>query len=152
MEEHKNLIRRYFEEVWNKGNLAAVDELLSPNYTLRVLYHNPGRPDVFTPGTEGIKRSVPMYRKAFPDLHITLEAIIQEGDRLAVQWSAQATHTGAFRGIAPTDKAVSYAGINIYRVVDGKIAEELYSGDRLGLWQQLGKVEPSEQLIEQGRN
>jgi steroid delta-isomerase-like uncharacterized protein len=146
------VIRRYFEEVWNKGNLQAVDELLDPSYTLRVLYHNPGRPEVLATGAEGIKRSVAMYRKAFPDLEIKLETLLEEGDRIAVQWTAHATNTGEFRGIEATGKEVTYSGINIYRVTNGKVKEELYSGDRLGLWQQLGLVPQSDRLVEKARD
>ncbi len=151
MDDNKEVIRRYFDEVWSKGNLQAVDELLDPGYTLRVLYHNPGRPDVLATGTEGIKRSVPMYRKAFPDLQIKVETLIEEGDRIAAQWTAHATNTGEFRGIEATGKEVAYSGISIFRVAGGKIKEELYSGDRLGLWQQLGRVPQSERLVEQAR-
>jgi hypothetical protein len=71
----------------------------------------------------------------------------QEGDRVVVEWTARATHSGDFRGIPATHKQVSYAGISIYRIEDVKIADEVYLGDRLGLWQQLGRVPDSRKLV-----
>jgi predicted ester cyclase len=71
---------------------------------------------------------------------------VAEGDRVVVEWMARATHTGAFRSIPATGKPLSYAGMSIYGVEDGKIAEEVYLGDRLRLWQQLGLVPESRKL------
>jgi steroid delta-isomerase-like uncharacterized protein len=145
-EEHKELARRYLEEVWSRGNVAAIDDILSPNYQLRVLQGTSGHEDRVTHGVQGVKQSVAMYHQAFSDLQITPQALIAEGDRVVVEWTALATHSGAFRGIPPTGKQLSYAGITIYRVEGSKIAEEVYLGDRLGLWQQLGLVPTSRKL------
>lgn len=150
-EENKQIVQRYLQEVWGKGNLAAVDELLSTNYSLEVLYRNPGRPQQLVNNPQALKQAIPMYRQAFPDLTLTAQRMIAEGDTVVVQWTAHATHQGAFRGIEPTGKAVNYSGINIYQLKDGKIVQELYSGDRLGLWQQLGLVPESPRLVQDAR-
>jgi len=152
-EDHKALVRRYLEEVWSNGNSAVADEVLSPSYTLRVLQGSTGHQDRVASGPEILKQSVAMYQRAFPDLRITPEAIVAEGDRVVVAWTAQATHSGEFRGIPPTGKELHYAGFTMYRIVDGKIVEELYLGDRLGLWQQLELVPESHKLAaEVGRD
>jgi steroid delta-isomerase-like uncharacterized protein len=152
-EELKALARRYLEEVWSKGNTDAIDELLAPNYQLRVLQGASGQEEQVTHGKQRVKQSVAMYQQAFSDLQITPQTLLAESDRVVVEWTARATHTGAFRGIPPTGKPLSYAGISIYRMEGGKIAEEVYLGDRLGLWQQLGLVPASRELAaEVGRD
>ena len=145
-EDHKALARRYLEEVWSMGNTDVIDAVLSANYTLRVLQSSSANEERVVRGTERLKQSVASYHRAFPDLHITPQTIVAEGDRVVVDWTAQATHSGDFRGIPATGKHVSYAGITIYRIEAGKIADEVYLGDRLGLWQQLGLVSDSRRL------
>jgi steroid delta-isomerase-like uncharacterized protein len=152
-DEQKELVRRYLEEGWSRGNGDVLDDVLAPNYQLRVLQGTSRREDQVTHGIDRVKQSVAMYHQAFSDLQITPQTIIAEGDRVVVEWTARATHTGAFRSIPPTGKQLTYAGINIYRVEGGKIAEEVYLGDRLGLWQQLGLVPESHKLAaEVGRD
>ena len=145
-EEHKALVRRYLDEVWSQGNTGAVDDILAAGYQLRALQGTTGHADRVAQGIQRLKRSVAMYHQAFSDLRIAPQTIVAEGDRVVVEWIAQATHSGAFRDIPATGKHLSYAGINIYRIEDGKIAEELYLGDRLGLWQQLGLIPESRKL------
>jgi predicted ester cyclase len=84
--------------------------------------------------------------QAFGDLQITPQTIIVEGERAVAECTARCTHSSAFRGIAPTGKQLSYAGITIYRVDGGKIVEAVYLGDRLGLWQQLGLTRDTHKL------
>jgi steroid delta-isomerase-like uncharacterized protein len=144
--DHKALARRYLEEVWSKGNTDVIDAVLSTNYTLRVLQGSSGHEERVVRGIERLKQSIELYHRAFPDLRITPQTIIAEDDRIVVEWTALATHSGEFRGIPPTGKRVSYAGISIYRIEGGKIADEVYLGDRLGLWQQLGLVADSRKL------
>jgi steroid delta-isomerase-like uncharacterized protein len=145
-EDHKALVRRYLEEGWSQGNVGVLDDMLAPNYQLRLLQGTSRHEDQVTHGIDRVKQSVLMYHQAFSDLEIHPQTIVAEDDRVVVEWTATATHTGAFRNIPPTGKQLSYAGINIYRLEGGKIAEELYLGDRLGLWQQLGLVPESRKL------
>lgn len=145
-EDHKALVRRYLEEGWSRGNVDALDDILAPDYQLRVLQGASRREDRITHGIDRMKQSITMYHRAFSDLEISPRTIVAEGDRVVVEWTARATHTGSFRSIPPTGKQLAYAGINIYRIAASKIAEEVYLGDRLGLWQQLGLVSESRTL------
>jgi steroid delta-isomerase-like uncharacterized protein len=136
MSEHnKAVVRRLIEEVMNKGNLSSVDEFFTPNYQ----HHDPSSPD-FGRGPESEKQLVTLYRNAFPDLRLTIEDIIAEGDTVMVRWSSRGTHKGELNGIAPTGKQVNGSGITVARLANGKIAESYVSWDALGLMQQLGVV------------
>ena len=133
-EANKTLVRRFYEEVFNKGNLAAIDEICSPN----VVDHSlpPGLPA----GIAGVKQLVGMYRAAFPDLALTIEDMIAEGDKVVVRWSGVGTHRGDLMGIAPTGKQVAISGIGIDRIANGKLAEHWERFDEMGMMQQLGIV------------
>ena len=133
-EENKAKQHRIFEEVINKGNMAVADELVAPNY----IYHGPVGME-FT-GPEGLKQLISMFRNAFPDLHVTVEDTVAEGDRVVSRFTARGTHKGDLTGIAPTGKQVTQAGIVIARWVDGKEVEAWESLDMLGMMQQLGVV------------
>ncbi len=113
-EENKTLIREVIEEVWNKGNVEAVDRYFSPDY----VDHNPlpGQ----APGPEGYKQSVGLIRDAFPDLRLTLEDILGEGDRVAFRYTMRGTHRGPFMGMEPTGNPFSVSGMIIARVAEGK--------------------------------
>lgn len=106
-EEHKALVRRYLDEVWSQGNTGAVDDILAASYQLRVLQGATGHVDRVAQGTQRLKRSVTMYHQAFSDLRIAPQTIVAEGDRVVVEWIAQATHSGAFRDIPATGKHLS---------------------------------------------
>ncbi len=134
-EENKALMRRLYEEVWSQGNLATIDELLAPDYVL----HDPAH---LVRGPEGFKAYVSAFRAAFPDLHATVEDQIAEKDEAAMRFTAHGTHKGEFQGIPPTGRQVTLSGINIQRIVDGKIVENWVSLDALGMLQQLGVLPP----------
>jgi len=129
-QENKALLQRLYEEVWNQGNLATVDELLAADYVL----HDPAH---LVRGQEGFKAYVSAFRAAFPDLQATVEDQIAEEDKAAMRFTARATHKGVFQGIPPTGKQVTLSGINIQRIVGGKIVENWVNLDALGLLQQL---------------
>ena len=137
--DNKSLHRRFVEEVFNQGNLAAVDELVAPD----IIDHNafPG----LTPGSEGVKQIASILRAAFPDIHYTLEDEIAEGDKAVVRDTMRGTHRGEFMGIAPTGKQVTVGGMDITRWSNGKIVEHWAQFDTLGLLQQLGVVPPAGQ-------
>lgn len=135
-EQNKAIIQRCTEEVWFKGNLDVIDELVASNYLARNAA--PGQP----PGRQGLKQAVAMFRDAFPDLQGTIEDIVAEGDRVVTRWTARGTHRGEFMSIAPTNKQMSMTGISITRLADGKIVEDWTQEDALGMLQQLGVVQP----------
>jgi len=134
--ENKALVRRFTEEFRNRGNLAVAEELLAADYVL----HAGIGPDIH--GIEGCKQDMVMTRSAFPDLHMTIDDMVAEGDRVAYRWTVRGTHRGAHTqlGIAPTGKQVTGWGMSIDRIVGGKIVETWNRYDSLGLMQQLEAV------------
>lgn len=134
-ELNKKVVRRLFEEVWNKGNLPVADELFTPNYA----HHDASTPDVGR-GPESEKKRATLYRTAFPDIRLNIEDIIAEGETVMVRWSCRGTHKGDLSGIAPTGKQVNISGVSIARFANGKMAEGWVNWDALGLMQQLGVV------------
>jgi len=132
-EQNKAIVRRLFEELWNKGNLSVADQLFSPNYA----HHDPSTPD-FGRGPESERKRATLYHTAFPDLQLTIEDIIAEGETVMTRWSCHGTHKGDLSGIAPTGKQFTISGVTIARLTNGKLAEGYVNWDALGLMQQLG--------------
>ncbi len=134
-ENNKAIVRRLFAELWNNGNLSVAGELFAPNYE----DHDPSTPD-FGRGPDSEKKRVSLYRTAFPDLHLTIQDLIAEGESVMVRWSCRGTHKGDLNGIAATNKQFTITGISVVRVSNGKITEAFVNWDALGLMQQLGVV------------
>ena len=135
-EDLKELTRTYVSQVWSRGKLELVDELVAPSCRT----HDPAAPGGEFAGPEGVKQLVAMYRSAFPDTAFELQDLIQEGDKVAARITATGTHKGTLMGIAPTGKRVSISGIVITQFRDGKQVESWSSYDQLGMLQQLGVV------------
>ncbi len=138
-EENKALIRRIIEEIWNKGDLEAVDRYFAPDYVDHAPL--PGQ----APGAEGYKQAAAAMREAFPDLRLTLEDILAEGDKVAFRYTMEGTHQGDFMGMPPTGKPFSVGGMIIGRIAEGKGVERWANLDTLGLMQQLGAIPSPEQ-------
>ena len=124
IEENKALIRLVFEEAFNRGNLAIVDEVFSPHFV-----------DLSTPdqpiGPQGVKDYFAMVRTGFPDMQIAIDVLIAEGDRVALRTVWRGTHLGEYEGVVATGKQVVRTMIQIFRIADGKIAEEWNEGGSL---------------------
>lgn len=133
-ETNKASMRRFYDEVFNKKNKAALDEFIAPNQVDHAT--PPGTPG----GLAGAKQTVAMYLTAFPDLHFTVEDIIAEGDKVVARLSMHGTQQGAFMGFPPTGKQATITAIDINRIVGGKSAEHWVEMNTLGLLQQLGAV------------
>jgi steroid delta-isomerase-like uncharacterized protein len=129
---NKAIIRRHFEAIWNQGHLAVADEIVAPTYVSH--FPLPGQP----PGIAGFKYAVQLLRTSFPDLHLTIDDLIAEGDKVVARLTARGTHLATFRGIPATGQAVTWTGIRIFRIAEGKIVEHWANWDDLGLVQQLG--------------
>jgi steroid delta-isomerase-like uncharacterized protein len=139
-EEYKALFRESLEEIWNRGNLSAIEKF----YTADYVSHDPSSPEPIK-GYEGIRQFVTMYRGAFPDLRITIEDQVCEGDKVVTRWTARGTHMGELMGIAPTGKFMTVTGMDIGRIGKGRITEEWSNYDALGMLQQIGAIPaPSE--------
>jgi steroid delta-isomerase-like uncharacterized protein len=132
--DNKALIRRWFDEVWTRGNASAIDELLATH----AVAHGLGD-DLH--GPEGFKPFHAAYRDAFPDVSIAIDDIVAEGDMVAVRWTASATHRGGGLGFAATGRRTRFHGMTFARVRDGQIVEGWNSFDQYGMLQQLGAVQ-----------
>jgi len=131
---NKASMRRFYDEVFNKKNRAAIDEFIDPNQVDHAA--PPGTPG----GLEGAKQTLTMYLTAFPDLHFTVEDIIAEEDKVVARLTVRGTQQGVFMGIPPTGKQATSTAIDINRVVGGKSVEHWLNMDTLGLLQQLGVI------------
>jgi predicted ester cyclase len=118
-ETNKALARRWFEEVWNRKNEAAIDEMFHPDGQSKGLPD----PDSIIRGPEEFKRTHRNFLAAFPDLHVSLEELVAEGDWVAVRWVATMTHLGEGLGYAPTGKTLSMNGSSFTRFRQGRIVE-----------------------------
>ena len=133
LEENKAIICKVIEAV-NKQNLALLDELIAPDFVYRTHTQQ-------IQGLEVIKQVIEEESKGFPDLHVTIEDIIAEGDKVCVRLKETGTHTGEFRGLAPTGKKIKYTAVAIWRIVDGKVVEGWGVYDMLDYYKQLGVIE-----------
>jgi steroid delta-isomerase-like uncharacterized protein len=138
--------RRLIEESFNEGKFDLIDQLIAPD----AVDHDPARPARMQGlrGPEVLRRTVEMYRAAFPDVRMTVDELIVEGDKVAVRWHAEGTHQGELEGLAPTGKRVTVTGINIDHWQDGKIVESWAQWDNLGMARQLGAAPPEGSPVE----
>ena len=131
--DSKTIVRRLYEDVWNKRKLEAVSDLFSPSHALRD--NNSSGSSV---GPEAYKIQVAMYLAAFPDLRFVVEDTVAEKDKLVTSWTISGTHKGEFLGVRPTNKKITIEGITIHYLANGKIIDSNVSWDALGLMRQLG--------------
>jgi steroid delta-isomerase-like uncharacterized protein len=131
----KAISRRFLEEAFNSGKLDVVDDLVAPEF----VNHDAALPEP-TVGIEAAKASINGYREAFPDLRLTVEQQLAEGELVTTRWSARGTHQGELMGMAATGKQATVTGITIDRIVEGRLVESWTSWDTLGLMQQLGVI------------
>lgn len=135
--ENKELVRRSNNEIWGKGNLEMLDEYVADDY----VEYNTASPEPIR-GPEGYKQNVQMVRTAFPDLEVTTEDLIAEGDKVVTRYTLTGTHEGELMGIEPTGKTVEFEGISIGKLEDGKVVKGWSNIDVVGMMQQLGVTEP----------
>ncbi len=134
-EEHnKEVTRRFSAEVWGEGNVALADELIAPDLVEHTPFPAP------TPGLTGHKQVLTMFRAAFPDLKVTVDEVIGEGDWTYLRWHGQGTHTGDLMNIPATGKTVQITGMDILKLENGKIKERWAEINALALMQQLGVI------------
>jgi steroid delta-isomerase-like uncharacterized protein len=135
MEENKAIVRRVNDEVWSEGRLDVIDKLIADDFVATVV----GAPEQIR-GPQGFREFVVMYRKAFPDLRITVDEQFAEGETVVTRWTATGTNEGELMGMPATGKQATTAGININRISGGKLVEGWGLFDQLGLLQQIGAV------------
>jgi steroid delta-isomerase-like uncharacterized protein len=133
----KEISRRMVEEVWTKGNLGALDELVAEDF----VGENPTTGEIH--GRDALREVVRMYRNGFGDMTMRLDKVIAEGDWVATHWTATGTHTGDVMGIPPGGREVTVSGVQFDRIgADGKIVASKGMFDALGMLQQIGVVQP----------
>ena len=135
-EENKAIVRRWFEEVINEGNVEAVDLICAECAPSFVVIK--GVTDDAPGGLDGLKGLVQSFHAAFPDLRFKIEDQIAEGNKVVSRVKIEGTHSGEFMGIPPTNKEFSVSGVSIWLVGEGKLIEEWVSWDTMGMMQQLG--------------
>lgn len=131
------LLRRWFDEVWNKGMSTTIDELFSPDGVIWGV----GRPDIASRGPADFKAFHAVLRSACPDVQIDLEEIVQEGNMAFARWTATMTHTGEGLGIRPTNKKLKLCGMTAIRASNGTIVEGWNIWDQVGMARELGVLE-----------
>jgi steroid delta-isomerase-like uncharacterized protein len=135
--DNNAIVRRLYEEVWNKRNLEVVNELISPSHALQGPNFSGS-----SIGPEAYKRQVLRFLEGYPDLRWTIEDIIAEKDKVVACWTMSGTHNGNYMGVSATGKKVSVDGMTIHHIVGGKIMDSHSIWDSLGMMQQLGVAPP----------
>jgi steroid delta-isomerase-like uncharacterized protein len=128
---NKEVVRRYVEELWNGQRVELVDQVLTPDV---VAHAGDGS---LEHGNQRFRQVIPMVRQAFPDLHITIEALVAEGDQVAARLRMRGTHKGRLFGIEPAGRPLDLPEWFFFRLADGKIAEYWYLRDYVELRRQL---------------
>jgi len=136
LQQNKNLIHRYYADLWNRWDDAAVDEIIAPGIKFR------GSLGMTVRGRDGFRGYVTRVRAAFPDFHNRIDELIAEGDTVAARLTYSATHQGELYGVAPTGKRIEYGGIAFFRISKGQITSGVVYGDTLGLMRQIGATFP----------
>jgi len=134
---NKTVIRRFVEEGLNKRNTALIDEV----YAMEYIGHDPERPAPRR--VEDLKQGMAgLLGKVFPDAQYSIESLVAEGDMVVWRWTFRATHQGELMGIPPTGKSITFSGVNIFRMANGKVVEDWVYRDTVGMLRQLGAMPP----------
>jgi len=141
--DDRAIVRRIYEEVWNKRRIELLDDLISPSHALQ-------SPNVSSSeiGPGLYRREVLKWFKAFPDIRFTIEDIVGEYDKIVVAWTLSGTHDGEFMDIPATHKKVSVDGVTIHHVADGKIIDSFANWDALSVTKQLETAVSHYHLLE----
>jgi steroid delta-isomerase-like uncharacterized protein len=131
-EANKTVIRRLIDDFWNKQNFSIVDELCTPE----MIYQNDGA----SLRRQEVKALFVQIRTAFPDMRISIDDLVAEGDKVAVRWTSYGTHQGELLGIPATNRQMTMTGLTIYRIAGGRVVEAWSNADSLGVLRQLGVV------------
>jgi steroid delta-isomerase-like uncharacterized protein len=131
-DDNTAICRRLINDIVNRGNLDLADQLVGASY----VYHGPGGLEMT--GPQGYRQVIAMYRSAFPDLNMTIDDLLADGDKVAIRWTVRGTHKGDLGGIAPTGRSVTVTGLIVSRFSGGKLVEDFESFDEVSMLRQLG--------------
>ena len=143
-EENKAIVRSMTEEFYNQGNVESAERFFADTYG----HHDPASPQVRD--RDGLKQVLRAFLAGCPDLHITIDQLLAEGDTVTKRWSYHATHTGDLAGLPPTLKCITMSGLELFRLEGGKIVECWLGYDNFSLMQQLGVIPTVEQAQQAG--
>ncbi len=133
VEVNKRVVRRFYEDVWNRGDVDVALEVFTEDYVRHDL-----RPTTASRGAEGQRQIAAAFRTAFPDLSFTVDLMVGEGDLVAARWTARGTHRGKWGDVAPTGRTVTFCGVNFFRLRNARVVEIWNHRDDLGLREQVG--------------
>ena len=136
-------MHHWFEEVWNKGSVEAIDNLMAED----AIVHGLGEAGIESRGPAAFKPFAAKLRGAFPDIQVTIEETIEQGDRIVARWTARMTHTGDDLGVPATGRQVSFTGMSWGRVRDGKLVEGWNNYDMMSMMEQIGAFAPAVTLL-----
>ena len=136
-EANKAIVRRFYEEVMSQGNVDLLDEIMAPDFADHgeTLFGSPQ-------GRDTLKQDITASRPVLGDLHVQLHDLIADGEMVGVRGTMRCTHQGTFLGVAASGNELTWNGLALFRVVDGKITERWFNSDSLSIVQQLGLVPP----------
>jgi predicted ester cyclase len=137
VEENKVIVRRFYEEVMNNGDVELLNELMDAEFDDHgeALFGSPH-------GREVIKQGIIATRSILPDLHVSIEEMIAEDDMVAVRGIMRCTHQGEWLGVTPTGNELTWKGIAMFRLANGRLMQRWFNSDGLSIVQQLGLVPP----------
>jgi len=135
--DNKQLVRRWFEEVWNKGRTEAIHEMFAEDGIAHGLSDDPAAPLVGPKHFVGFHAK---FREAFPDIIVTVDDTVAEGDKVAARCCVRGKHSGHSLGIAATNSPVEFTGMTIVRIRDGKIVEAWNNFDFMKMYRQIGAL------------
>lgn len=136
-EENKQLIHRWFDEVWNKGRDEVIEELFDENGIAHGLSDDPSNP---IKGPSGYRPFYATFRQAFPNIMVVVEDTVAEDYKVVARCSVRAKHEGEFMGRAATQAPVEFTGITIVRIHNGKIVEAWNNFDFMTMYKQVGHI------------
>lgn len=133
--ENRRVVERYFDELWNRGNLAVADEIIAADFSAPM---PPPNHPLHGPGD--VKEFVAADRLGYPDLGFSIDETVAEADKVVARWTMRGTHLGTWKVFAPTGRSIAFSGITIFTVKGGRIHSFQVVSDALGVLQQLGVV------------
>lgn len=136
-EANKAIVRRFYEEVMNRGNASLLDEIMAPDFTDHgeALFGSPQ-------GRDALKRSIIETPTIFANLNVQLHDVIADGELVGVRGTMRCFQQGEFLGVSPSGNELTWSGLALFRVMNGKITERWFNSDSLSIVQQLGLVPP----------
>lgn len=148
IEHNKKLVRRYFEEAPKQPEVY--DEILTADFQVHALHHATVTTDEDR-GPKAYKVLATAMQEGWTDHQMVVEELIAEGDRVMARWTFHGAHVGDAFGVLATGKEITYTGINIFHIADGKLAESWDMFDRLWIWQQMEVIPPTREFLTKGR-